>query len=110
VLGAVAAGVLAVAGTGLAALGTACRAPRRAPVAGRGDRGLSLMRADAGPDDLVLGQNTVGQLSDGTHTDSLVPLKVSALAPAIDIAAGEYHSCAVTTANEVWCWGQQRQR
>ena len=105
VLGAATATVLAVAGTGLAALGSATPALAKPPlpfVATGGYHSCALM-----PDQTVWcwGQNIVGQLGDGTHTDSTLPVKVSGLAPAIDIAAGEYHSCAVTTTNEVWCWG-----
>ena len=41
------------------------------------------------------GRNTTGQLGDGTATDSMVPVWVRTLLPAIDVSAGHDHTCAV---------------
>lgn len=51
------------------------------------------------------GLNTDGQLGDGTHTSSDVPVQVVQLPPATAIAAGDRHSLAVTASGEVWTWG-----
>ena len=51
------------------------------------------------------GQNTTGQLGNGTVADSTVPVQVAGLPPAIAVAGGHDHSCAIDTGHHVWCWG-----
>ena len=55
------------------------------------------------------GWNNVGQLGDGTTTDSLTPVLVSGLNNVSQIANGGYHSCALMgsgpEAGQVRCWG-----
>lgn len=52
------------------------------------------------------GVNHNGQLGNGTLTDSTVPVDVLGnLFDAIDIAAGNHHTCAITARREVRCWG-----
>jgi alpha-tubulin suppressor-like RCC1 family protein len=51
------------------------------------------------------GHNGVGQLGNGTTTDSDVPVMVSGLSGAASIAAGQNHTCAVLVNGTVECWG-----
>ena len=52
------------------------------------------------------GQNGSGQLGDGTCTDRYAPADVAGLADrAIAVSAGGEHTCAITYAGEVQCWG-----
>ena len=57
------------------------------------------------------GDNRFGQVGDGTRTNYLLPvldpIRVGGLpGAAMAIAAGAWHSCALTTAGAVWCWGR----
>jgi alpha-tubulin suppressor-like RCC1 family protein len=53
------------------------------------------------------GQNSDGQLGNGSMTESHVPVPVTGFETggAIAIAAGDGHSCALSTAGAVECWG-----
>lgn len=55
---------------------------------------------------LCWGDNAGGKLGDGTTVAKSVPTPVSGLATGVTtMAAGLYHSCAVTTGGGVKCWG-----
>ncbi len=45
------------------------------------------------------------QLGDGTNTDRNTP-SVDVLTSVVVIAAGGYHTCALTTSGGVRCWGR----
>ncbi len=61
------------------------------------------------------GSNSAGQLGDSTGTNRLKPTKVlqiatlegltMALTSTVSLAAGEQHTCAVTSGGEAKCWG-----
>jgi alpha-tubulin suppressor-like RCC1 family protein len=52
------------------------------------------------------GENSLGQLGDGIFTDSSTPVDVTELSSGVGaLAAGYYHTCAVTASGGVKCWG-----
>jgi hypothetical protein len=57
------------------------------------------------------GLNSSGQLGDGKTANQLVPVYVKnvtgegKLTGVVNLTAGSIHTCALTTKNEVYCWG-----
>lgn len=52
------------------------------------------------------GQNTYGQLGNGTNTASSIPVDVSGLTSGVtNLAVGSFHTCAILTSGAVKCWG-----
>lgn len=54
------------------------------------------------------GDNSVGQLGNGTTESSLVPVAVSGGLRFTSISAGWDHTCGVTADNDAYCWGRGR--
>jgi alpha-tubulin suppressor-like RCC1 family protein len=52
------------------------------------------------------GDNTGGQLGDGTFTARLTPVQVTALGNTVQkIATGGFHTCVIKNDGTPWCWG-----
>lgn len=51
------------------------------------------------------GNNTHGQLGDGSTTDSAEPVRVQDLPPAAQISTGWLHTCALARDGTPYCWG-----
>ncbi len=55
------------------------------------------------------GENESGQLGDGTNSNTATPVNVAGLTSGVvAIASGASHSCALTGAGGVLCWGYNR--
>jgi alpha-tubulin suppressor-like RCC1 family protein len=55
------------------------------------------------------GDNTKGQLGDGTTTTRRTPKRVVALSGVESVAAGPQHACAILGVDHsVWCWGENQ--
>ena len=51
------------------------------------------------------GDNTYGQLGDGSNTQRTAPVQVPGLSGVIAVAAGQFHSLAIKSDGSVWAWG-----
>jgi alpha-tubulin suppressor-like RCC1 family protein len=52
------------------------------------------------------GWNYHGQLGDGSHTDSSVPVQVDRLGSVVnEVSAGKDFTCARKVDSSLWCWG-----
>jgi alpha-tubulin suppressor-like RCC1 family protein len=51
------------------------------------------------------GDNSAGQLGDGSSTSSLVPVRVTGDQRYARVTLGGYHTCGLTVDNAVYCWG-----
>ena len=51
------------------------------------------------------GDNTYGQLGDGSTIQSITPVTVIGITTAAELVAGSQHSCARLSSGQVQCWG-----
>ncbi len=52
------------------------------------------------------GRNHIGQLGNGSTSDSFVPVQVTGLTNVVAISVGAHHCCAVVSGGTAWCWGE----
>ncbi len=52
------------------------------------------------------GENREGQLGAGALDATAVPVEVPGVRDAVQVAAGDHHTCAVLGSGAVWCWGR----
>ncbi|MEM9487587.1 MAG: hypothetical protein AAGC55_00515, partial [Myxococcota bacterium] len=72
-----------------------------------GDRHTCAVTADGSLQ--CWGDNSSGQLGDGTFHDRLAPVPVTTLGGSVErVTAAARHTCAVRTDNSLWCWGKDR--
>ena len=55
---------------------------------------------------LAAGDNVSGKLGDGSTDDSAIPVQVTGGSTFANVAAGGEHSCAITLAGALLCWGE----
>ncbi len=48
-----------------------------------------------------------GELGNGAPLESREPVVVSAVSDVVEVSASEGRACALTSAGDVWCWGQR---
>ena len=97
-------------------VGTITQRMAPVPVSGLGNgmqaiaaKGASTCALTAGGAVRCWGDNSHGQLGDGTTSRRLTPVTVSSLGSGVQaIAAGNSHACALTTTGAVLCWGDNR--
>ena len=51
------------------------------------------------------GDNSSGQLGNGTVAASATPVRVRSVGAFESLSAGYIHTCAITTEGAVYCWG-----
>ncbi|MCX8008710.1 MAG: hypothetical protein N3A54_03315, partial [Patescibacteria group bacterium] len=54
------------------------------------------------------GNNSNGQLGNGTFASSVVPQKINSNANFISVYTGVDHTCAITNVGALYCWGNNR--
>ena len=53
----------------------------------------------------MLGDNSEGQLGDGTNIDRLTPVTISLSPNPVAISSGDSHTCSILSDASLKCWG-----
>jgi alpha-tubulin suppressor-like RCC1 family protein len=85
--------------------GVAADASPGRPAIGAGHTGVNF-----GTDLYMWGDNSFGQLGDGTKTQRTKPVKISGVTSAGKLALGQRHSCVIDTKGTLLCWGDNAKR
>ena len=101
---------------GVAILDTNATADRIVPTPVNGVTGVAQISAGAAHTCAVLntghiycwGDNSFGQLGNGTRVTSTFPVEVSGITNAVNVTAGYIHSCATLSNGTAVCWGSNR--
>lgn len=98
--------------TGQLGDGTTTASSSPVEVSGLGEAGIPVVAGGAHTCVLVndgdvkcWGDNSAGQLGNGTTESSNTPVNVAGLGAAVFLAAGHSHTCALLTYGRVQCWG-----
>ncbi len=77
-------------------------------IIGRGDtEAICALREDGSV--WCWGENTYGQLGDGTNIDKNIPTNVAGISGIVKILGGRYHFCGLKSDGSAWCWGRNNQ-
>jgi alpha-tubulin suppressor-like RCC1 family protein/predicted Ser/Thr protein kinase len=89
---------------------------RRTPVSVQGGDRLAFSSISAGSahtcgvilggETYCWGDNSAGQLGDGSTSNRAAPVRVAGDARFVTLATGAVHSCALTGEGEAFCWGR----
>jgi len=90
-------------GTGYAALGTNTGITAKAVSVGNSHTCVVLANLSV----KCWGDNTYGQLGNGSTTSALysAPVAASGITNAVDVVTGKYHTCALLSDQSIKCWG-----
>jgi len=67
--------------------------------------GVTTAQATANDRGYSWGGNSVGQLGNGTTTDSLTAASFGSSISFVSVSAGSDHACGLDTSGQAWCWG-----